>query len=182
MAGVAPYRAAGLDWGAGMGPENIAEFAAAAAGEEALTRFLAQAAAELSGITGEKVVAGLGGLVSAVDSTVVTGEFADYLAASFRAALRGGLAGWRDDDLAFIGDWGFPVSGSGVPVAIWQGDEDLMVPLRHGRWLAEQVTGARAHMRRGEGHLTLAAATFGAVLDDLLDLAGLPPVSLVRSG
>src|SRR6266851_3013424 len=178
MAGVAPYRAAGLDWGAGMGPENIAEFAAAAAGEEALTRFLAQAAAELSGITGEKVVAGLGGLVSAVDSTVVTGEFADYLAASFRAALRGGLAGWRDDDLAFIGDWGFPVeAGFGVPVAIWQGDQDRMVPAGHGEWLARHLPGARAHLLCGEGHLTLAAQLFGSVLDDLLDLAGLPPAS-----
>jgi hypothetical protein len=29
----------------------------------------------------------------------------------------------------------------------------------------------------GGGHLTLAAQLFGSVLDDLLDLAGLPPAS-----
>jgi pimeloyl-ACP methyl ester carboxylesterase len=36
IAGVAPYAAAGLDWLAGMGVENIEEFGAAVAGEPAL--------------------------------------------------------------------------------------------------------------------------------------------------
>ena len=44
MAGVAPYDADGLDWMAGMGEENIAEFGAAATGPEALDKFLAEAA------------------------------------------------------------------------------------------------------------------------------------------
>src|SRR5262249_3939253 len=40
MAGVAPYRAEGLDWLHGMAGENVAEFSAALAGAEALTAFL----------------------------------------------------------------------------------------------------------------------------------------------
>ena len=117
----------------------------------------------------------LGGLISAADRAVVTAEFADYLAGSFRAALRGGIAGWRDDDIAFVGDWGFPADQAGaVPVAIWQGDEDRMVPSGHGAWLAAHIPGARAHLASGEGHLTLPARSFGVVLDDLLDLAGQP--------
>jgi hypothetical protein len=39
------------------------------------------------------------------------------------------------------------------------------------------MPGARAHMLRGEGHVTLAAQLFGSILDDLLELAGLPPGS-----
>jgi pimeloyl-ACP methyl ester carboxylesterase len=115
----------------------------------------------------------MGGLISAADRAVVTAEFAEYLAASFRAVLRAGIAGWRDDDIAFVSDWGFPVEQAGaVPVAIWQGDEDRMVPFSHGAWLAAHIPGARAHLAPGEGHLTLTVRSFGAVLDDLLALAG----------
>ena len=173
LAGVAPAQAAGLDWTAGMGPENVAEFAAARQGEARLTAFLEEASAGLGQVTGQEVADELGGLISAADRSVVTAEFADYLAGSFRSALRAGIAGWRDDDLAFVGDWGFPVDQAGaVPVAIWQGDEDRMVPFGHGAWLAAHIPGARAHLASGEGHLTLPARSFGVVLDDLLDLAG----------
>ena len=42
-----------------------------------------------------------------------------------------------------------------VPVAIWQGSEDLMVPYAHGEWLTTQVPGVRAHLLPGEGHLSV---------------------------
>jgi pimeloyl-ACP methyl ester carboxylesterase len=173
MAGVAPYHAEGLDWLAGMGGENVAEFQAAVAGPEELTRFLAPAAREMAALTGADVAAGMGDLVSAADKAAVTGEFADYLAASFRAAVASGVAGWRDDDLAFAAAWGFTMAdaSTGAPVTIWQGDQDMMVPFSHGQWLAANIPGARAHLLPGEGHLTLVSA-FGAILDDLLDLAG----------
>ena len=173
MAGVAPYQAGGLDWPQGMGTENLAEFQAALAGPEELTRFLEPAAREMAALTGADVAAGLGDLVSAADKAAVTGEFADYLAASFRAAVAGGVAGWRDDDLAFVADWGFTTAdvGAGAPVAVWQGDQDMMVPWSHGQWLAAHIPRARAHLLPGEGHLTLVNA-FGSILDDLLDLAG----------
>src|SRR5437763_6896651 len=48
IAGVAPYRAEGLDWPAGMGAENVAEFGAAARGGETLDRFLEEAAGDLA--------------------------------------------------------------------------------------------------------------------------------------
>ncbi len=175
LAGVAPAQAAGLDWLAGMGPENVDEFSAAQQGPGALTAFLEEAAAGLGQITGQQVADGLGGLIAAADRAVVTDGFADYLATSFRSALRNGVAGWRDDDLAFVSDWGFPAEQAGaVPVAVWQGEQDRMVPLRHGAWLAARIPGARAHLAQEEGHLTLAARSFGMVLDDLLDLAGRP--------
>ncbi|HEY7430045.1 MAG TPA: alpha/beta fold hydrolase [Streptosporangiaceae bacterium] len=176
MAGVAPSRAPGLDWLAGMGAENVAEFGAALAGPAELDRYLAAETAGLADIQADGVAADLAGLASAADKAVITGEFAEYLAASFRAALSNGLAGWRDDDLAFASDWGFTVAevGAGAPVAIWQGDQDLMVPFAHGEWLAAHVPGARSHLLPGEGHLTLAVNAFGQVLDDLLDLAGWP--------
>ncbi len=173
MAGVAPCPAEGLDWLDGMGAENIEEFGAALAGEEALAGFLEPATHVLATVTGADVADGLGDLASAADKAALTGEFADYLAASFRAAVAGGVAGWRDDDVAFTTGWGFTMAevGEGAPVAVWQGDQDRMVPYAHGRWLAAQIPGARAHLLPGEGHLTL-VHSFGAILDDLLELAG----------
>jgi pimeloyl-ACP methyl ester carboxylesterase len=177
LAGVAPAQAAGLDWTAGMGPENVTEFSAARQGKMALTAFLEEAAPGLRQVSGQQIAEEMGGLISAADRAVVTADFAEFLAGSFRAALHAGIAGWLDDDIAFISDWGFAIEQAGaVPVAVWQGDEDRMVPFDHGAWLAAQIPGARAHLAPGEGHLTLAARLFGAVLDDLLDLAGQPPV------
>jgi pimeloyl-ACP methyl ester carboxylesterase len=174
MASPAPHNADGLDWLEGMGPENIDEYTAAREGVAALTGFIEDAAGGLATVTGTEVAAGLGGLLSGVDKASLSDEFADYLAASFRAALQSGIEGWRDDDLAFVSDWGFaPAEASKVPVAVWQGDADLMVPFSHGAWLASHVPGARGHLLPGEGHLTLAGRTFGAVLDDLAGMAGL---------
>ena len=172
LASVAPYRADGLDFLAGMGPDNVKEFGAALDGEAALTAFLTSGAAGLRGVQGPQLAAALDGLISGADNAVLTGAFADHQAASLRAAVSNGIAGWRDDDLAFVAGWGFDLAGAG-PVAVWQGSEDLMVPAAHGQWLARHIPGARTRMRRGEGHLTFQAAKFGQVLDDLIDLAGL---------
>jgi pimeloyl-ACP methyl ester carboxylesterase len=173
MASVAPYSAEGLDWLAGMGAENVEEFGAALAGPDALTSFLEPAARELATVTGPEVAAGLGGLASAADEAAITGEVADHLAAVFRAAVATGVAGWRDDDLAFTADWGFTMAdvSAGAPVAVWQGDQDMMVPYSHGQWLAAHIPGARVHLLPGEGHMTL-VHSIGAILDELLDLAG----------
>jgi len=180
IAGVAPYRAKGLDWLAGMGPENVAEFGAALRGQAALTAFLEREAAAMSAVTGQTVAESLGGLVIEADKAVLTGEFAGYLAAALRAAMSSGIAGWRDDDLAFTRDWGFslgwespwPLPARPAPVAVWQGDQDRMVPFAHGQWLAANIPGARAHLMPGDGHLSMTVGAIDRILGDLLDLAG----------
>ena len=53
-------------------------------------------------------------------------------------------------------------------MAIWQGDQDLMVPLAHGAWLADHVPGARAELRPEEGHLSLAVNRFDEIVGDLV--------------
>jgi len=172
VAGVAPYRAEGLDFLAGMGPENVEEFNAALEGEAPLTAYLEREAPAFGGVTADDIVAAFGGLVSDVDKAALTGEYAANLAASLRAALANGIAGWRDDDVAFTRDWGFELAKLGAPVAVWQGDQDRMVPYAHGQWLAAHIPGARVHLLPGEGHLSLTLTAIGDILDDLLDLAG----------
>jgi pimeloyl-ACP methyl ester carboxylesterase len=155
IAGVAPYDAEGLDWLAGMGEENVAEFGAAATSKDALDGFLTEASAPLKDVQPDEVIAAFGDLVPAVDQAALRGGLADYVAASFRGAVSRGYDGWRDDDLAFLTGWGVDLATIRVPVSIWQGDQDRMVPRDHGRWLGEHVPGATTQLVPGEGHLSL---------------------------
>jgi pimeloyl-ACP methyl ester carboxylesterase len=173
VAGVAPFDVEGLDFLAGMGPENVVEFGAAVEGAEALSKYLEREAETLGVVTADDIAAAFGGLVSDVDKAALTGEYAADLAAQLRAAVRNGIAGWRDDDLAFAADWGFSLDKIEAPVAVWQGDQDRMVPYAHGQWLAARLPGARVHLMPGEGHLSLVVIALSDILDDLLDMAGL---------
>jgi pimeloyl-ACP methyl ester carboxylesterase len=167
VAGVAPFSARGLDWLEGMGEENVEEFGAAVAGSPPLTQYLQAQVPGLATVRGDEVAAALGDLVSEVDREALTAEFADYTAAMFRAAVSTGIAGWHDDDLAFVRDWGFDLTAITPPVSIWQGAEDRMVPYAHGKWLAANVPGARVHLEPAEGHLSLVLNAFDDIVADL---------------
>jgi pimeloyl-ACP methyl ester carboxylesterase len=169
IASIAPYGAAGLNWFAGMGQENIDEFGAAVKGEGPLSDFLETAAAGLRAVTGSEVADALGGLVTEVDRNALEGEFAEVLAESFRRSVSSGIAGWREDDLAFTRPWGFELKSIRVPVAIWQGAQDRMVPFDHGRWLAANIPGAQARLLDDEGHLSL-VNHIDRILEDLVEL------------
>ena len=87
-------------------------------------------APEIAAITGAEVVAMLDGLVDDVDRAALTGEFAEVMAEDFRRGVSTSVAGWHDDALAFARPWGFDLGDITVPVSVWQGAHDLMVPSR----------------------------------------------------
>ena len=157
---------------AGMGRSNVEEYSYALEGETTLRPNLERWARELTDLTANTIAAALGGLASDVDKAALTGEFGEFTAESFRAAVSSGAEGWLEDDLAFVNYWGFELSAIQVPVALWQGSEDLMVPPAHGRWLATNMPRARTHFVDGEGHISLLRHA-DEVLADLLELAGL---------
>jgi pimeloyl-ACP methyl ester carboxylesterase len=174
IAGVAPYGVAGLDWMDGMGAENVTEFSAALAGEEKLEPLLRSFAEQLREITGADVASSMQTLLSDVDKAALTGEFAEDVAASFREAVRVGIGGWLDDDRAFTRPWGFGFDEISVPVMIWQGSADLMVPFAHGQWLAGQLPDASAHLEEGEGHLSIGLGAIDRILDELTSTVEVP--------
>jgi pimeloyl-ACP methyl ester carboxylesterase len=171
LAGVAPADAPGLDWFGGMGPENVRDFELALKGREALRPVVEDEIAELGAVTADDLVAALGGLVDEVDAAALTGEFADYLAACFRRAAVQGAVGLLDDNLQVVRPWGFDVADIRVPVAVWQGAHDRMVPFAHGQWLAAHLPDARVHLFDDEGHVSL-VHRLGDILADLRELAG----------
>lgn len=170
LAGVAPWGVDELDWLDGMADENRDEFGAALEGAADLERFLGSAAESVRNLCGEAVADALGGLVTDVDRRALSGSLADYLALLFREGVSTGIWGWFDDDLAFVGDWAFALDTITVPVTVWQGRQDAMVPYGHGQWLAGHVPGARPMLLEDEGHLSL-VERFGDIVDDLVDAA-----------
>ena len=163
IAGVAPATAPDLDWLAGMGEGNLAEFAAARDGRERLTQYCRADADGIMAAGPEQLADAFRPHLSGVDSRALTGELAAFLLESTTAGLESGVDGWVDDDFAFLAPWGFDVEAIRVPVLVWQGGQDLMVPTDHARWLRQHVAGAEGGVLEDEGHLTLFANRVGDV-------------------
>jgi pimeloyl-ACP methyl ester carboxylesterase len=163
IAGVGPADAPDLDWLAGMGEGNHAEIAAAEKGREALTEYCRADRAGLMAAGGDDIADAIRPHLSEVDRAALTGELAAYLAETFHAGLAPGVEGWVDDDYAFMKPWGFELEAIAVPVSVWQGEEDLMVPPAHGRWLHAHVPAAEGGILPTEGHLTLFANRIGDI-------------------
>jgi pimeloyl-ACP methyl ester carboxylesterase len=155
IAGVAPYSADGLDFMAGMGEQNVAEFSAALEGETALRANLDGQRPGLLEADGPGIIESLSTLLPEVDRALLTDDFGEALATNMHEGLRTDVDGWLDDDLAFIRPWGFGLGSISVPTSVWQGSEDLMVPFAHGVWLADHIAGATPHLLEGEGHLSV---------------------------
>jgi pimeloyl-ACP methyl ester carboxylesterase len=155
IAGVGAADAPDLDWFAGMGEGNQAEFGAARDGRERLEPVLEEEATGITGAEPEQLADALRPHLSDVDAAALTGEIAAHLLGQIKTGLEPGVEGWVEDDLAFMAPWGFDLASIDVPVLVWQGEQDLMVPGAHGDWLRTHVPTAEGEVLAGEGHLTL---------------------------
>jgi len=172
IGGVAPYGAEGLDWLAGMGPENVEEFGETLKGPEAERAMVERIGPPFRAVTGAEIVEAFGGLIDEVDAGALTSDYGEHLAAEFRHALSQGYEGWIDDDLLVLKPWGFDLGAVERRVCIWQGAHDRMVPYAHGEWLARHVSSACPHLSAEHGHLSLAVDSFGEILDEMIGQAG----------
>jgi pimeloyl-ACP methyl ester carboxylesterase len=169
IASVGLFGAEDLDFLAGMGDANIDEFGYAIAGDDdGLIRFLEAYAEETHDATPEGVVESLRSLLPPIDVDALHDDLGWFFVESDREAFRNGIWGWFDDDHAFARAWGFDLSAIVVPVTVWQGEQDLMVPIAHGRWLTSRIPGARGELSADDGHLSLAVGRYGDILDGLL--------------
>ena len=155
LAGVAPWGAEGLDWLAGMGEGNVAEFGAVLEGEDALRPPLERDRAAMLAASPEELQSVFDSLLGDADRAVLAGGIAGWMDSAHRNGLRDSVDGWLDDDLAFAAPWGFEPAAVSRPVLIVQGGDDRFVPRSHGEWLAARVPGAEAWIDDADGHLTL---------------------------
>jgi len=145
-----------FDWTEGMGPENVEEFALAKEGGPEYEARMAMYGDAFAVATKDNVVEMFGGLLSEPDKAVLEPESArEEFAASMRQGFEFGWRGFYDDDQAIMKEWGFDPTTITVPVSVWFGDQDLMVPRTHGEWLAKSLPTARKRFFAGDGHVSL---------------------------
>jgi pimeloyl-ACP methyl ester carboxylesterase len=106
---------------------------------------------------------------SGADRAALTGEFAEWLVDSIRAAYATGVTGAHDDWMAFAGGWDFDLAEV-RNVTIWHGDEDENVTPANAHWLAEHIPGSALRILPGEGHLSI-GLRLPEILDDLITRA-----------
>ncbi len=132
IAGVGAFGADDLDFLEGMGEENHVEFGAAVEGPAAIENWMKKFSPEIAVVTEEQIIEAFGGLIGEADKKALREGAAEETASSYRKSLEVSYYGWLDDDLAFVQPWGFDITKISVPVELWQGNDDFMVPHAHG--------------------------------------------------
>jgi pimeloyl-ACP methyl ester carboxylesterase len=156
--GVAPLGDPGLEedeWLEEMDSENVKEFGWARAGEDVLTRELEAEDARIKERVAVDPATALEGfeLSESDRAHMARPETMQITRESTFERSRNGVGGWVDDDLAFLQPWGFDVAAISVPVLVWYGAGDVLVPRAHGEWLASNVPGCLVKVDDDAGHM-----------------------------
>jgi pimeloyl-ACP methyl ester carboxylesterase len=160
VVGPAPFGDEGLSadqWFDGMVEGNVREFGWAIEGEQALRPELEREAPEIIASLESDSDTPLGAdySLSTKDLEALRqGQLRAVMATSVKEAIGRSVDGAVDDDLAFARPWGFDVAGITVPVAVWYGPHDTLVPTGHGEWLARTIPGAEVVVLDG-GHFAV---------------------------
>jgi len=99
-------------------------------------------------------------------------DYRTLLAASTAETLRRGGRGIAWELTLLARPWDFLLERVRMPVRIWQGLADNIVPAAMTRYLAEALPHAQARYLPNEGHLSLIVRHLGAVLEDLCPRTG----------
>jgi len=167
VASLAPYGIEGFDYFAGMGESNVESFKLFFSDPDASRRELREGREEILAATPEQFAEILRDLLSPADAEALTGDVARWLTETHKIAVSPGDQGWWDDGAAHLTNWGFDVHDIRVPVKIWHGRRDRMVPVQHGEWLAANVPGVEADISDHDGHITM-IGRIGEIHDWLL--------------
>jgi pimeloyl-ACP methyl ester carboxylesterase len=148
----APSDAPDFDFFTDLADINVREFGAALEGREAIEAHLQSYVDELNRdpvIVIDQIAAEL----PEVDRKRVSRpEYRALMKQSFVEAVRQGVRGWADDDLAFAKPWGFELEQVEAEVRLWQGELDVLAPRAHGEYVASRLPNARFELLEGGGH------------------------------
>jgi pimeloyl-ACP methyl ester carboxylesterase len=142
VAGLAPFGAKGLDFFAGMSDSGVASLRAAAEGRAAKERYQA------SGADYDPE------MFTPEDHAALSGEWS-WLLDVVNPAVEAGPGGLIDDDLAYVGPWGFEPARVVAPVLLLHGGRDRVVPSAHGEWLAHRCPSAGLWLSPDDGHISV---------------------------
>ena len=108
----------------------------------------------------------LDGASTEKDRACLTPGLRDALIAAWREGLRQGVAGAASDARIYAAPWGFDLAAITVPVTIWHGSADIVVPAE--TLVAYAELPAERIVLPGEGHYSLALARSAEVIAALL--------------
>ena len=146
---LAPYRAGGLDWFAGMAESGIATLSAAAQGRTAREQYEA---------SGQELDPGF----TAADNAALAGEWSWFIDV-VRPALTAGPGPMIDDDLAYVAPWGFDPADIAASVLFVHGQDDRIAPSAHAAWRADRCPSAELWLRPGDGHISVMSSADAAL-------------------
>ncbi|MFN3866221.1 MAG: alpha/beta fold hydrolase [Demequina sp.] len=135
--GLAPRDADGLDWYGGMIASGCHVLTAAERGEQP------RRAAEADGYDPE---------FNARDLAALDGDWG-WLGDVAGAFTPDDIDGAIDDDLSYVCDWDVDLDAIAAPTLLIHGTADGIVPIGHGRWMAERI-GAELWQKDGDGHVS----------------------------
>jgi pimeloyl-ACP methyl ester carboxylesterase len=163
LAGNAPYGAEGLDWFAGMDPDDADHNRLLLTDPQVARAKIDKDREEALATSASELAHALESFLSPVDAAALNEEMAEYLTYYDHEGLAPGSQGWWDDACAHVRPWGFELADISIPVLLLHGRQDKFVPFGHGQWLATHVPRAEAWLLDNDGHLTLVAHRVGAV-------------------
>ena len=148
----APSDAEDFDFFEGLAELNVKEFGAALEGEGAIEAFL-QPLADGIRADPDAVIEDILTELPEVDRELAARpEFRAIMKESFVEAVRQGVRGWADDDLAFAKPWGFELEDVQAETRVWQGELDVLTPRPHGEYVASRLPNARFELLENGGH------------------------------
>jgi pimeloyl-ACP methyl ester carboxylesterase len=141
VAGLAPYGAEGLDWFAGMAASGVASLRAAAEGRAAKERYESEAEYDPE-------------MFTPADHAALSGAWS-WVLDVVGPAVEAGPGGLIDDDLSYVGPWGFDPAQVIAPVLLVHGGRDRVVPSSHSEWLSRRCPSADLWLRPEDGHISI---------------------------
>ena len=104
----------------------------------------------------ERMLSILSGKVSGNDKIALKNKkLIQVLSTSFREAFRNSLRWSATDAVLYSRPWGFPLKDINIPVHIWHGEKDRIVPPEMGRYMAQSIPNCRATFFPNEGHFSI---------------------------
>lgn len=108
----------------------------------------------------------VGGSLPAADRECLDRQTLSGLARAWREGIGRSVQGALSDTGIYARDWQVPLGEITVPVDLWHGSEDSLIPL-HALAPLEAVPGLRLHVVPGEGHYSLAIRHAARILEQL---------------
>jgi pimeloyl-ACP methyl ester carboxylesterase len=149
---VAPADDPELDWFSDMHPLSVPEFRAAMEGRAELEPLVRPYVTALRDDPHAASDAWLDGLPASDRRILLDPARRELDAVVELEANRQAGEGWIDDDLALVRPWGFELEAIAVPVRLWHGDADLLIPPAHSHRLAQRIPAAELVLVPDAGH------------------------------